>query len=362
MSSAQVQDAPTVWRDRKRPLWPLALLVPILPFLAGALAHLTGLGVFWWLGPVVIFGFMPLLDVVFGRDAENPPEEVVDSLDADPYYRWCTYAFIPLQYASLVWAAWQWSAGGLSTFESLGLALTVGCVAGIAINTAHELGHKRPAVERWLSKISLAQSAYGHFQLEHNRGHHVKVSTPEDPASSRLGENFYAFFPRTVIGSLISAVRLERERCTRLHQSFWSPRNELLNAWVMTVVLCAALLGAFGWAIAPWLAIQAVLGFALLEVVNYIEHYGLLRQQRADGRYERCRPEHSWNANNTISNLLLYHLQRHSDHHANPRRRYQSLRHYDGVPQLPTGYAGMIVLATIPPLWRRVMDRRVLDF
>jgi alkane 1-monooxygenase len=210
--------------------------------------------------------------------------------------------------------------------------------------------------------VALAQSAYGHFHLEHNRGHHQKVSTPNDPASSRLGESFWEFLPRTVWGSVRSAVRLERERQGRLGQRFWSPRNELLNAWAMSVVLFGGLVAVFGPSIAPWLAVQAVVGFCLLEVVNYIEHYGLLRQQRADGKYERCRPEHSWNASNVVSNLLLFQLQRHSDHHAFPTRRYQVLRHFDDVPQLPTGYAGMIVLATVPPLWRRVMDHRVVDF
>ncbi len=127
----------------------------------------------------------------------------------------------------------------------------------------------------------------------------------------------------------------------------------------MTVVLFAALAVVFGSVVLPYLVLQAVLGFSLLEVVNYLEHYGLLRQRREDGRCERTRPEHSWNSNNVASNVLLYHLQRHSDHHANPVRRYQALRHVDEAPQLPTGYAGMIVLAAFPPLWRRVMDRPV---
>jgi alkane 1-monooxygenase len=362
MTSAVVDAAPGAWRDRRKPYWLLALIVPVLPFAAAGLAALTGSAWAWWLGPALVFGAMPALDLVLGRDTENPPESAVPALDADRYYRWCTYAYLPLQYASLGWAAWRWAQGDLGWFASLGLAATVGCVSGIAINTAHELGHKRPALERWLAKVALAQPVYGHFQLEHNRGHHAKVATPDDPASSRYGEHFYEFLPRTVVGSLVSAVRLERERNARLGRRFWRPGNELLNAWAMSAVLYAGLLGAFGWRIAPWLALQAVMGFCLLEVVNYIEHYGLLRQTRADGRYERCRPEHSWNANNTVSNLLLYQLQRHSDHHANPLRRYQSLRHFDDVPQLPTGYAGMILLAAVPPLWRRVMDPRVAAF
>jgi alkane 1-monooxygenase len=143
-------------------------------------------------------------------------------------------------------------------------------------------------------------------------------------------------------------------------RSPWTLRNDILGAWAMTAVLFAALVLAFGPVVAPYLLAQAVIGFSLLEVVNYLEHYGLLRARREDGRYERTRPEHSWNSNNVASNVLLYHLQRHSDHHANPVRRYQALRHVDDAPQLPTGYAGMIVLAAIPPLWRRVMDHRLL--
>lgn len=362
MATTSVNQASVTWRDRKRYYWPVALLVAVLPLLAGGLVALTGLGVFWWFGPLVVFGLIPLADTFAGRDATNPPEDAVAALEADHYYRWCTYLFVPLQYASLVFACWAWARGDLSVVEALGLAITVGCTSGIAINTAHELGHKRPAVERWLSKAALAQTCYGHFQIEHNRGHHARVSTPEDPASSRMGETLYEFLPRTVVGGLRSAWRLEREREARTGDRFWSPRNELLGSWAISIVVFATLVAVFGITILPWLAIQAVFGFSLLEVVNYIEHYGLLRSRRADGRYERCRPEHSWNANHTVSNVLLFHLQRHSDHHANPTRRYQSLRHFDDVPQLPSGYAGMILLAYVPPLWRRVMDHRVLDF
>jgi alkane 1-monooxygenase len=349
------------WRDPKRYLWLLGLVVPTLPFLAWGLVELTGLGVFWFYGPVLVFGIFPLLDLVVGLDARNPPESVIKALEQDRYYRWCTYAYIPVQYAGLIFACWEWSYGDLSVIESIGLALTVAMVSGIAINTAHELGHKRASLERWLSKVALAQSGYGHFFIEHNRGHHVRVATPEDPASSRLGESFYRFWPRTVSGSLRSAWELERVRLGRLESSMWTPRNDILSAWAMTVVLFGALVAVFGVVVLPYLVIQAVLGFSLLEVVNYLEHYGLLRQRREDGRYERTQPEHSWNSNNTASNVLLYHLQRHSDHHANPVRRYQALRHVEQAPQLPTGYAGMILVAAFPPLWRRIMDHRVLE-
>ncbi|MGH2853974.1 MAG: alkane 1-monooxygenase [Solirubrobacteraceae bacterium] len=351
---------PARWRDPKRYAWLLGLIVPTLPFLSYGLVQATGLGFFWFYGPILVFAIFPLLDLLIGRDATNPPDSVIKWLEQDRYYRWCTYAFIPIQYAGLVFACWMWSDGKLSTLDAIGLTLTVGVVSGIAINTAHELGHKRASVERWLSKVALAQSAYGHFFIEHNRGHHVRVATPEDPASARMGESFYAFLPRTVAGSLQSAWGLERTRLRRMGRSPWTPGNDILGAWAMTVVLFAALAAVFGAVVLPYLLAQAVLGFSLLEVVNYLEHYGLLRGRREDGRYERTRPEHSWNSNNVASNVLLYHLQRHSDHHANPIRRYQALRHMEEAPQLPTGYAGMILLAAVPPLWRRVMDRRLV--
>jgi alkane 1-monooxygenase len=353
-------EAEVTWRDGKRYAWLLGLLVPTLPVGGWLLAEGTGLDVFWFTAPLVVFGLFPLLDVLIGTDAENPPDGVLKWLEQDPYYRWCTYLFIPLQYASLGLACWLWASGGLSALESVGLATSVGIVSGVAINTAHELGHKRKSLERWLSKVALAQSGYGHFFIEHNRGHHVRVATPEDPASSRLGESFWAFLPRTVAGSLRSAWGLERERLARLGKRPWTVHNDILQAWSMSLALFGGLIAAFGIGVAPYLLVQAVIGFSLLEVVNYLEHYGLLRQRREDGRYELTRAEHSWNSNNVASNVLLYHLQRHSDHHANPTRRYQALRHEDDAPQLPTGYAGMILLAAIPPLWRRVMDPRLL--
>jgi len=360
-AAGRPQQAPATWRDPKRHAWLLGLVVPTLPFITWGLVEASGVGALWFFGPVLVFGIFPLLDLWIGMDARNPPEGVIKWLERDRYYRWCTYLYLPLQYAGLVLACWLFSRPSLSVADKIGLALTVGMVSGIAINTAHELGHKRDSLERWLSRVALAQSGYGHFFIEHNRGHHVRVATPEDPASSRLGESFYRFLPRTVAGSLRSAWELERTRLARLGSPPWTHRNDILTAWSMTLVLFGVLAALFGPGVLPYLVLQAVIGFCLLEVVNYLEHYGLLRGRREDGRYERTRPEHSWNSNSAASNVLLYHLQRHSDHHANPVRRYQALRHVDEAPQLPTGYAGMIVLALLPPVWRRVMDHRVLD-
>ena len=348
------------WIDRKRYLWLFGLIVPLFPFMGGALATVTGWGVFWYIGPILILGLIPILDLIAGIDRSNPPDDVIAALEADKYYRWITYLYLPLQYAALLWACWLWSSGALSLADNIGLALTIGTVAGIGINTAHELGHKKEKVERWLAKIALAQSFYGHFYIEHNRGHHVRVATPVDPASSRVGESVYAFLPRTVTGSMASAWRLEQPRFRRRNQSHWNIRNDVLNAWLMSVVLWTVLLVVFGLAILPYLLLQAAVGIMLLEIVNYLEHYGMLRRKEHTGRWERVRPSHSWNSNNLATNVLLYHLQRHSDHHANPTRRYQALRDFEEAPVLPTGYAGMILLALIPPLWFRVMDPRVL--
>ncbi|WP_308116780.1 fatty acid desaturase [Nocardioides sp. TRM66260-LWL] len=357
------------WKDKKRYLWLIGLVVPSLAFAAIGLWAATGWTALLWLGPIIVLGVVPAIDLVAGLDRSNPPDDVIEQLENDRYYRWITYLFLPIQYAGFVTAMWLIATDGgglgdLTLLGKIGLAASIGTIGGIGINTAHELGHKREENERWLAKIALAQVAYGHFYIEHNRGHHVRVATPEDPASSRMGENFYQFWPRTVLGSLKSAWHLEQKRYARKHTHPFHLGNDVLNAWLMTAVLWGALMVWLGVGIAPFLVLQAVIGFSLLEVVNFMEHYGMLRQKVGSGerqRYERVDPSHSWNSNNIATNVLLYHLQRHSDHHANPTRRYQTLRDFEESPVLPTGYAGMIVLALVPPLFRRVMDRRVLD-
>src|SRR3954453_9289560 len=248
---------PATWRDTKRYAWLLGLIIPLAPFIAWGSVEATGWSVFYFTGPFLVFGVFPLLDLAIGVDPSNPPDSVLKWLEQDRYYRWCTYLFIPVQYIGLVFACYLWSSGDLSVFECLGLAVTMGVVGGIGINTAHELGHKRESSERWLSRIALAQTGYGHFFIEHNRGHHVRVATPDDPASSRLGESFWAFLPRTVLGSLRNGWSLERTRMRRMGKRTLSLRNDILNAWAMTVALWAVLLAVFGLGIAPYLVIQA---------------------------------------------------------------------------------------------------------
>ncbi|KWX66699.1 alkane 1-monooxygenase [Mycobacterium sp. NAZ190054] len=351
------------WRDRKRHVWLLGLVIPTLVPLSWAAVAVTGWGVFWWSGPAMMMLVIPVLDYLVGPDADNPPDSALARLESDRFYQWAIYLYLPAQYLSLVLACWLWVGGGgvtMSLLDKVGLLLTIGGIAGVAINIAHELGHQRARSERWLSKVALAQSGYGHFFVEHNRGHHARVATPEDPASSRLGEGLYAFLCRSISGSLRSAWSIERRRLARRGKSAWTLRNDAVNSWVITAVLFTALVAVFGLTVLPWLLAQAVIGICLLESINYLEHYGLRRQRRPDGSYEQVRPSHSWNSNSVISNVFLFHLQRHSDHHANPQRRYQALCHADEAPQLPSGYATMVLLAIVPPLWRRVMDRRVV--
>src|SRR6476620_7114172 len=299
------------WRDKKRYLWLIGLVVPSLAFLGYGMHALTGWSVWFWVGPIVILVIVPAIDLMTGLDRSNPPDDVIEALEQDRYYRWITYLFLPIQYAGFVAAFWLVGTGDLTGVQQLGLATSIGAIGGIGINTAHELGHKRESHERWLSKVALAQSFYGHFYIEHNRGHHVRVATPEDPASARMGESFYEFWPRTVSGSLRSAWKLEKRRYARRQQHPFRIGNDVLNAWLMSVVLWGAIVLVLGPGILPYLVIQAVVGFSLLEVVNYMEHYGMRRRRTGPdgtGRYERVDPSHSWNSNNIATNVLLYHL------------------------------------------------------
>ncbi|GEB15093.1 alkane 1-monooxygenase [Pimelobacter simplex] len=378
------------WKDKKRYLWLLGLMVPGL----GIMAVVGWLYTDWvWLllaGPLLVNVIIPVLDLAFGLDPSNPPDDVMEELENDRYYRWVVFMYMPAQFLILfagfaliaginpvLWftdlvGATGWVTDHLGAdvvrsidmawYEKVFLAVSIAGVQGIGINTAHELGHKKESVERWLSKIALAPTFYGHFYIEHNRGHHVRVATPEDPASSRLGESFWAFWPRTVSGSLKSAWEVEAKRYRRKNTHPFHLGNDVLNAWLMSVVVYGAMFALYGWQIAPYALITIVFGFSLLEIINYLEHYGMKRQKvGAKQRYERVLPMHSWNSNNIVTNIFLYHLQRHSDHHANPTRRYQTLRDFKESPALPTGYAGMLTIALFPPLWRRVMDHRVVQ-
>ncbi|PVY70011.1 alkane 1-monooxygenase [Tamilnaduibacter salinus] len=351
------------WRDPKRYLW---LMGPALPGIglvalsgyAIAPKKLRGLA---WTGPALVHGIIPALDRAIGEDPSNPPDSAVSELEADKYYERIVKAFIPTQYAVTALGAWLASRKKTPTSDKLGLTLTVGAINGIGINTAHELGHKPEKSKKLLAMMALAPTGYTHFVVEHNFGHHKRVATPEDPASSRMGESFWKFLPRTVVGGIKSAVEIEKARLKRRGKGFWSLDNELLQGWAMSAGFFGATTLVCGPRAIPFLAGQAVYGASLLETVNYLEHYGLKREQKENGRYERTQPEHSWNSNHTVTNLFLYQLQRHSDHHAHPTRSFQALRHFKEAPQLPGGYASMLLPAYLPSWWYEMMDKRVID-
>jgi alkane 1-monooxygenase len=349
------------YRDHKRPLWLLSLFVPILGLIGPALYLLVSPSEFWlWLSPLFFYFGIPLLDALIGEDPSNPPESEVPALEADPYYRWITYLLVPVLWASFIAICVFVASQPLSATGLLAMIINTGGGLGFAINLGHEMGHKKSTLERWLAKLALAPACYGHFYIEHNRGHHRDVATPVDPASSRMGESIYRFVLREMPGGFRRAWQLERERLARCGKSPWSLDNEVLQPALISLALYGALVAALGWQILPFLLLSAFWGAFQLTSANYLEHYGLLRRKLDNGRYEVCQPHHSWNSNHLFSNWALFHLQRHSDHHAHPTRRYQSLRNFPDLPRLPSGYFGMYLLAYVPPLWFRLMNPRLI--
>lgn len=306
-----------------------------------------------------LFVAMPLLDVVLGTD--TAPVLARDGRGAGwaRFFDLLLYLWVPIQLALLIWAAAAYAARP-DAVGRIGLAYSLGVVTGgVGIVVAHELGHRLRRFERVLACVLLASVGYGHFYVEHNQGHHARVATPEDPATARAGESFWHFLPRTVAGQFASAWRIERARLAALGRGAWTAANRML--WLVAAPLAiAATLGlAFGAAAVVLFVVQAGVAVSLLELVNYLEHYGLQRRRRPDGRYETVTPRHSWNSSQRLSNWFLFNLQRHSHHHAQVTRHYEELLDMPDAPQLPTGYGGMILFAMVPPLWRRIMGPRL---
>ena len=341
------------------PLWKRLgfLLVFVVPALMPA-AHALGATTGWhdaaaWFPLFFLFVLLPVFDRLLGHDPANPPAA---ALEHDRWFAALALLAVPVQLALLAWSARVFAAGPFGPLGEAGWLLSQGVVSGVlAINTAHELIHKDTRVERGAGGVLLASVGYHGFKIEHVRGHHVHVSTPEDASSARYGQSLWHFMPRALVRNTCNAWSLEAARLRRAGASRLSWRNEML-AWTALWLAMAAL--AFGWAGGRGLAfflLQGLFAACSLEIINYIEHYGLERRRLADGRYERTSHLHSWNSDALLSNLLLFHLQRHSDHHETPRRRYQVLLHHPDSPQLPGGYATMFVLALCPRLWFRVV-------
>ena len=322
-----------------------------------------GQATFWAFFPLLfIFGIVPILDYIVGKDPSNPDEETqVPSLSEEKIYRWFTLAMFPLMLGILAFGGWVFAGWAqFSTLGQLGWVISCGVIGGVvAINVGHELVHKDPKLENWTGGLLLACVTYAGFKVEHVRGHHVHVSTPEDASSSRYNQSLYDFLPKALVRNFLAAWRLEAAYLKRKGKKVVSKDNELIWWYGFSLLLAGVFYAAFGWIGVGFFFAQGLLAGMTLEVINYIEHYGLHRRVLENGRFERVTPAHSWNSNYLLTNLLLFHLQRHSDHHAYAKRRYQVLRHYDESPQLPGGYASMFVLAWIPPLWKAVMNPRV---
>ncbi len=337
------------------PFWCSLLLIPLVWITAG----LGG----WWvvLVPITTWYLFAALDAVTGLNLENADLDTSD--DQLKWYRLVTLIWAPVQFLTifgLIFYATR--ADHLSTGALIGLFFGVGVISGtIGINYSHELMHQKPKGERWLGDLLLAMVLYSHFRSEHLLVHHRYVGTPRDPVTARYNEGFHRFFPRVLIGSLKSSFKAEKDMLARKSLPWTDLSNPFFRYWALQggMLLLALLIGGWlGVALFIW---QAWIAIWQLELVNYVEHYGLTRKHRGEGKYEHVKPHHSWNAAHKASNWLLINLQRHSDHHYKPDRRFPLLQNYTDAeaPQLPFGYPIMTIAAMIPPVWKRVMNPRV---
>lgn len=327
--------------------------------LAAVLTGLTYGG--WWLlaAPLYIFVALPVFDIIGGRDEVNA-EEADPKVNRNFWHDLPLWLWVPMQVGTVVYALFVIAAGGFSVLEFFGIVLSMGIMgAGAAINVAHELMHRRGKVEHGLAEAMLTSVTYTHFTVEHILGHHRNVATPNDPASADIGDHVYPFVFKSALGGVSSAWRLERRRVERKGAGLLRLGDRRVRHTLLIAGAYAAAFAIGGWAGVAFFAAQSAVAIFLLEVINYVEHYGLRRELKPSGKYERVQPHHSWNASQRVTNWFLYNLQRHSDHHYLANRPYWQLRHYDDVPQLPFGYATAIVVALVPPVWRHIMDPRV---
>ena len=284
-------------------------------------------------------------------------------------YDFLLYFIVILQYSLLIKFLLVMSQDTMSGYDIVGRIWVMGLLCGtFGINVGHELGHRVNKFEQTLAKALLLTSLYMHFFTEHNKGHHKRVATPEDPSSARYGEPVYSFYFRSIIFSYFSAWHIandEMRKIARLNddvgqgKSVFSIQNEMIQFTFIQIAFLALIFIVFGWLVSMYFLAAAFIGILLLETVNYIEHYGLQRKSTTDGKFERAMPEHSWNSDHVIGRLMLFELSRHSDHHYSASRKYQILRHHEDSPQMPTGYPGMMILSLFPPAWFYVMNRRI---
>ncbi len=311
------------------------------------------LGGYWnYLVPVFVFVLVPILDAAFPLNHHNPGQEERKRLESSWRFKVITHLYALIQPVFLIWCLVMITTTELPLHAYIGFLLSTGLTTGgIGITMAHELLHKRSRLEQALGDILLLTVCYPHFSVEHVYGHHRWVATPRDPATARKGQSFYRFYPQTVFGSYASAWRINAEHLSRKQRGFFSFRNRMFVYHMLQALIMVTIILWFGWSGFVFFILQAIIAFSLLELVNYVEHYGLLRKQMEPDVFERVTPTHSWNTDHRVSNWLLINLQRHSDHHVIATRRFQALQSYPESPQLPAGYPAMVLLALVPPLW-----------
>jgi len=311
-------------------------------------------------GILVAFFAIPMLEMILKGTTKNLNENEESAALQNKIYDLILYSNLPILWGLIAWYFYTVANLPLQNYEYWGMSISMGIFIGaMGINVAHELGHRDKAYERFLAKLLLLPNLYMHFIIEHNRGHHVNIATKEDPASARFNEVLYFFWIRSVCMTYISAWRLEAKRLRNEGKSFFSIHNEMI-IFQLVQLSYLFLVWYFGGILLLFSAILiAVVGFLLLETVNYIEHYGLSRKKIENGRYERVQPWHSWNSNHVLGRLILFELSRHSDHHFKANRKYQVLRHFDESPQLPYGYPMSMLMSCVPPLWFAIMNPRV---
>lgn len=340
-------------------LKPLKYLLPLIIFF-GAYRAFSLQGIHTWLSMVFAWVMLPLAELLIKPDKKNLSAAEEELAKKDRGYDFMLYLIVVLQYAALVYFLFTITEPGLAWWETLGRIWTMGLLCGtFGINVGHELGHRVNKFEQVLAKMLLTTSLYQHFFIEHNKGHHKNVATPEDPSSARYNEWVYTFYFRTVIFSYLSAWKIANSEMKKKELSVLNWRNEMLQAHITQLLFVAAIFVVFGWLVTLYYLCAAVIGILLLETVNYIEHYGLQRKATGKGKYERAMPQHSWNSNHVLGRLMLFELSRHSDHHYLASRKYQVLQHHEEAPQLPTGYPGSMILALVPPAWFFVMNKKI---
>ncbi|MEE2788224.1 MAG: alkane 1-monooxygenase [Myxococcota bacterium] len=336
--------------------WPysIAYLIPLSAFVG------CSLGGHWvFLTPVIFFGLLPIVDEIVPKNTENADKEDENALLENAGFNALVRGWFFTQAALVCFVMYRIATGDFSAIEMVGLVVSVGIVGGAGINVAHELMHRKEKLDKALAEALMTCVSYTHFCVEHVFGHHKHVSTPHDPATSRLGESVYPFVIRSVTGGLMSFLHIEKKLVERKKLNRWSVKDRRVRYPLILGLSYLAVSGLFGWAGLLFFIAQGIFAFTMLEVVNYLEHYGLQRIEVAPGRYGRVEPIHSWSSSHRVSNWILFGLPRHADHHARASRPYPILRHFDIAPQLPAGYTTMLLLALVPPLWRAVMDPRV---